>query len=283
MSNPEASAAASLAEAQRGLSRWITAPEGAGAVLAGGARREAEALIRGDCGLDAEARLGVYANAFFARIHGALANDYPALAAELGEGAFHDLVKVYLLAHPSRSFTLRDVGGSLADYLAEGPLADTFRRRCAHAADLARFEWALVEAFDAADAPALERDALAAVPSARWAELRFALAPSLRLLSLSHPVHERLPAADAGAGAGAPGPLSARPTHYRVWRRDESVRWKEIDAGERALLEAARAGVPFGALCERLAEDGPEDDAAPRAVALLERWIAAGLLAGLDA
>lgn len=187
-------------------------------------------------------------------------------------------MKVYLLAHPSRGSSLRDVGGSLAAYLAHGPLADTFRRRCAHAADLARFEWALVEAFDAADAPVLARDVLAALPPARWAELRFAFAPALRLLALGHPVHERLP----DAGAGSAGPLAVRPTHYRVWRRGESVRWKEIDAIEHGLLDAARAGLPFGALCERLATQGPADEAAPRAVALLESWLAAGLLASAD-
>lgn len=254
------------------------------AVLVEDERGAAEALVRGDRGLDAAARLHVYGNAFFARIHEALGNDYPGLAAELGADAFHDLVKVYLLAHPSRFFSLRDVGGALAGYLADGALADAFRRRCAHGADLARFEWALVEAFDAVDAPVLRREALAAVAPERWAGLRFALAPSLRLLSLAHPVHERLPAdADGEAPPRTPSPLTARPTHYRVWRRDESVRWTEIDADERALLGDVAEGTPFGALCARLADRGDESDAAPRAVGLLERWLAAGLIAGLAA
>lgn len=278
-----AGSAAGLAETQRRLSRWITAPEGVRAVLED-ERAAAEALVRGDRGLDVAARLHVYGNAWFARIHEALRSDHPALASELGADAFHDLAKVYLLAHPSRFFSLREVGGALADYLTDGALADTFRRRCAHAADLARFERTLLDAFDAADAPVLAREALASVAPERWAGLRFVLAPSLRLLSLAHPVHERLPVDEIAApdtSPRAPAPLAARPTHYRVWRRDEGVRWKEIDEDELALLRDARDGAPFGALCASLAERGDEAEAAPRAVALLERWLAAGLLAGL--
>lgn len=270
-----------LAAAQRRLSRWITAPEGVRAVLVGDERAAAEALVRGDRGLDAAARLGVYGHAYFARVHEALGKDYPALAAELGADAFHDLVKVYLLAHPSRSASLRDVGGALAAYLERGVLADTFRRRCPHAADLARFEWALVEAFDAADAPGLARDALARIEPERWAGMRLALAPSLRLLSLAHPVHERR--FDDDATPRAPAPLAARPACYRVWRRDDVVRWKEIEPDECAVLRDALEGAPFGALCERLAESGGEDDAAARAVDFLEHWLAAGLVAGAEA
>ncbi|HVP31353.1 MAG TPA: DNA-binding domain-containing protein [Myxococcota bacterium] len=273
----------SLAETQRRLSRWITAPEGVATVLVGDEERAAAELLRDDRGLAPAARLAVYGDAWFTRLHDALAKDYPVLAADLGPEVFHDLVKVYLLAHPSRSFSLRDLGFALAHELAAGPLAEVFARRCAHGADLARLEWALVEAFDAADAAPLERGDLASVAPERWAELGFHFTPSLRILSLAWPVHERLPPADSTDDAMPPPgeAFAARSTHLRVWRRDETVRWKEIDAEEIRLLRLAQAGAPFGALCHELAHDRPEDVAALRAAGLLEGWLAGGLLVGL--
>lgn len=251
------------------------------AVLVGDERAAAEALVRGDRDHDVAERLTVYGHAYFARLHEALGQDYPALAAELGAGAFHELVKLYLRAHPSRFASLRDVGGEVAAWLERGALADAFRRRCAHAADLARFEWALVEAFDAADAPVLARDAMVRVAPEHWAGMRLALTPSLRLLSVAFPVHERLPGDDTRPRP--PAPLAARRTDYRIWRHDEIVRWKEIPSFELAALRDAAAGAPFGALCERLAETGGAEGTAAMAAALLERWLAAGLVAGVEA
>lgn len=280
-------AAPTLAATQRRLRRWITAPSGVRAVLVGDERAAAEALLRSDRGLDAATRLQVYGHAFFARLHEALAKDYPGLAAELGAETFHALVKGYVHVRPSRFASLRDLGAALADHLERDAVADTVRRRFAHGADLARFEWALVEAFDAADAPVLGRAALGAIAPDRWAEMRFTLAPSLRLLALAYPVHERLAADDEPLSSGsAPdrgSPLAARPVCYRVWRFEEVVRWKEVEAVELALLRDVAAGAPFAALCGRLAEQTGEDGAAARAVALLERWLASGLLSGVEA
>src|SRR5688572_33389810 len=50
---------------------------------------------------DALARLHVYANAYFARIHGVLVADYPKLVALLGDDAFRELVVPYLRTHPT--------------------------------------------------------------------------------------------------------------------------------------------------------------------------------------
>ena len=148
---------AALDETQRWLARLITAPEGVGSALAAegeGAAERLAALVRADRGLAPERRLDVYAHAYSARIEEALREDFGALAAALGGDAFHDLVLTYLMAHPPSRPSLREAGARLADHLATEPFAAIFGRVCPYAAELARLEWAMAEAFYAGRAGA---------------------------------------------------------------------------------------------------------------------------------
>jgi hypothetical protein len=271
---PEIGAQPALAELQRWLARLIAAPEGVrrGLEELGDARGEALAgLVRGDSSLPAERRLEVYANAYFRRLQGVLAEDFGALAAALGTEWFHDLATAYLWAKPPRHFSLREAGARLADFLARDPRAEPFRSRFPWAADLARLEWALVEAFDAPDAPELGREALAALPAARWPGLRLELQPALRVLELAWPVHELRAAFDAGAPLE---PLRAAPAASAVcvWRSDERVQQRPLPRDEARALALARRGEPFAALCEAIAAEAGEARAPARAAALLEAW-----------
>ena len=80
-----------LGSLQEQLWRLITAPSGVEPVAG---------FLRGDAKASPGERLGVYANAYFARLHDCLAEDFPATARALGPDAFHDLVKTYLMVHP---------------------------------------------------------------------------------------------------------------------------------------------------------------------------------------
>lgn len=253
-----------LASLQRELGRWISALEG----LPDGA--ELDARVRADRGVDATRRIDVYANAYFARLHDVLRDDYPALAAALGDAAFHDLAKLYLLAHPPRSFTLRFLGARLPAFLAS-PAAELFRERWPFAPDLAAFEWAIADVFDAADRPVLAREALAAVPADSWPELRFELGAALRLLTLDWPV---APLREAHDDSEALPALVPETTTLLVWRRDERVRWRTLPPAEARAFSALVAGQDFASVCAHV-------DAAPDALAFLERWLADGLLSAL--
>ena len=68
-------------------------------------------------------RLAVYANAYFARIHDCLRDDFGALARALGPAAFHDLVKTYLMMHAPTRPSLRHAGAHLAEHLSTEPFA----------------------------------------------------------------------------------------------------------------------------------------------------------------
>ena len=80
-------------------------------------------------------------------------------APSIGSRAFERLSIEYLTAHPSRSFTLRNLGSQLAEWLAANPRYAG--RRHALAVDVARIEWAFVEAFDSAERAPLTLEQIA--------------------------------------------------------------------------------------------------------------------------
>lgn len=271
-----------LETTQQQLKRLIVAPNGVATALAEAgepAARQLASLVRSDARLAAVDRLEVYANAYFYRIRDCLIDDFGALHAALGADLFHDLVTAYLLACTPRHPSLRFAGDRLAGYLANAAAAAPFRRALPWAPDLARLEWALIDAFDVADAPVVPRSALAEIAPERWAELRFVLHPSLQLLEVAFPVHASRRAFDREEPA--PETLTAEAGSLVVWRNGERPSYREVDALEADGLRILVEGASFGALCVRVAGEKGDDAAPTHAAALLARWQADGLLARL--
>jgi len=252
-------------------------------------------MIRGDARLAAEDRLDIYASMYFYRLRDSLAEDFPRVAAIVGGAAFHNLATDFLLAHPSRHWSLRALGVPFPEFLESHALSGPFP----FLADLARLEWARIEMFDAADAEVLSRDEAAA----GGPELHLALVPAARLLSLAWnvaPVWRALGQEEPPAGSGsnsaavaddqgeefaAPRPVEPperRQTAILVWRQEFSVYHRTVTPIEAACLRMARQdGVSLPDLCEIIlgGEQAQEPQAAMRAVAdLLGRWLEDGLV-----
>ena len=66
-------------------------------------------------------RLEIYNRQYWFRVLGALAEDFPALRSVIGARAFEAMSVAYLSEHPSRSFSLRNLGSKLAEWLAKNP------------------------------------------------------------------------------------------------------------------------------------------------------------------
>lgn len=260
-----------LERTQRLFWELIAAPEGAAsgvAALAAGDREEALAMIRTRPGMTPVERLDVYANMYFFRILDVLREGYPVLLSLLGDDAFHNLVTDYLLQYPSRHWSLRWVGERLPEYLrghAAGLAAP-------HLADVAALEWALHDAFDAADATPLRAQDLAALAPEAWPELVLLADPSLRLLDLATPASRLWQDVKAGRAMTPPD----RGRHpVRVWRRELRVFHKDIDPFEYEALALVAAGLPFADVCARLAgHAGDPLEAASAVAGLLRVWLA---------
>ncbi len=264
----------SLDQTQRLFWKLITAPEGVAAgraTLPVSDRADADRLARADTRLSAVERLDIYADMYFYRIRDCLKEDFPAVAAVVGETAFHNLITDYLLAHPSTHFSLRYVGRQLPAFVRQHALIE----RWPYLADLALLEWTIMEAFDAPDAEPITPTSLATVAADRWAELRFDATPSLRMLRLQWPVHEAWARTQREEDVSE---VHAAPTVIRVWRQDLRVFHRPVDVTESAALDALTSGATFAETCESIAAVAGDAPPADRAVALLHNWLADGLL-----
>jgi hypothetical protein len=231
--------------------------------------------LRSDRGIAQEARLGVYRHGYFARIHDVLRDDFGALHALFGAAAFHDLAKLYLLAHPPRSHSLRDVGSKLPAFLA-GPVAEPFATRWPWAADLASLERALIDVFDAPDRLLLDREALSLLPPAAWGALELELVPAHRILMLEWPVHRLRQAWSNEVPLPA---LDRSPTTVVVHRHREEVFTRSLGELEQRALALVGAGRDLASICGCAADELGDAGSPSEVLALLERWLADGLLA----
>ncbi len=227
--------------------------------------------IQGDARFPAALRLGVYSDAYALRLVEVLGESYPAVQAALGAKRFAALVSGFAREHPSRFRSARAYGEELPQWLASqltGP-------RAGGIADLARFEWAVAGAFDAADQTALEAASLAAVAPAEWPQLQFEFSPSLRRVAVTSNCVAWWRC--ACAGESRPGRWRATgPQQWLVWRCELAVYYRRLAPLEAQALDAARAGRRFGELCEQL-------DEAARAATLLHGWFSEGLVTAFTA
>lgn len=220
----------------------------------------AESFIAPNSRLTAFERLEIYNRQYWFRVLGALAEDFPGLRAVVGGRKFGALSIAYLSEHPSRSFTLRNLGSKLPEWLAAHPEQTGRRHRLA--VDVAQIEWAFVEAFDSAERPPLTVDQIATLDG----NSRLALQPHLRLIELDYPaddlvlgLHKREGRQTSEAGMehddGSESPMTlvrirARRTWLAAHRVDLSVYYRRLEREEFQVLAAIRQGLQLGEAIE---------------------------------
>jgi hypothetical protein len=225
---------------------------------------------------NAARRLRIYYDAYRLRLIEALAGDYATLRAVLGEGAFHAAAAAYVHATASRLRNVRWYGAQLPDFLRD--TAPWNARR--ELADIARFEWTLTLAFDAAEAPRASLAELAALAPESWPAIAFVLHPSAHLLRLSGNAPVLRKAVDAGV------PLPAiesgdSSVDWLIWRNGANVCFRSLSVAERRALEATQRGARFAAICERAYAFVPADHAPALVAGWLRAWVDDSLIAAV--
>lgn len=237
-------------------------------------------------------RLAIYSNAYFARLLECLRAEFPLLAVAAGREAFDALAIGFLVAHPSRSYTLNRLGASLPNYLAETrPARDGAADDVSEApdwadllVDLAQLEWAINEVFDG---PGSERrprnlhDERQLLGSGSGL-VRVVTCPSLRLLTFRFPLHDYFSQLKLASSQGDVAPTDDHPqeivppvagrSHLALVRRDYVVWRYPLSAAQFALLTELQSGRPLAEAIETALESLPAGaDEAPLE-ARLERW-----------
>ncbi len=230
----------------------------------------------GSAGPVLDARLGAYVEGYRSRLVEALGTTYPALKATLGGELFEQRMREYIESTPSRHYSVRYYGGAVEGLMA----AEGGGSMRAVLAELARWEWLLAEVFDAPDDSSLTVDELGAVAPESWAGATFSLRSCVRRIDMNSNAVDYWRAAKELCAA--PAALATdSPTQWLLWRRGTATLFRSVDPIEAMALDAARAGLSFGAVCERMAGCVEEMQVAMRAASLLRGWISEELIAGV--
>jgi hypothetical protein len=239
-------------------------------------RLYASGFIKPNDRLTSFERLEIYNRQYWFRLLSSMNEDFPGLCAVLGDRRFEAMSKAYLVDCPSRSFTLRNLGARLEAWLRKHPKWAASKQ--ALAIDIARLEWADIEAFDGKPEPALRTEDLGAGDGAK---LKLKLQPYVRLLDLKYPVDDLLldvrkedEDTDFASNAfqerrkrkrvQAVAKLKPANIFLAVHRVDDSVYFRRIAREEFVILSALRDGKSLGRAIDaafRKSRVPPEDRA----------------------
>ncbi len=144
--------------------------------------------IVGPDGLCAPRRFNVYRNNVVVSLCDALGETFPAIKNLLGEDYFNALARTFVKAHPPTSPVLMWYGGDFAGFIeAFPPLAGY-----PYLGDVARLEWAWLQAFHAADAAPLDPGLLNDVAPDAIGAVTFTRHPAAALVASRWPVWDLL-------------------------------------------------------------------------------------------
>lgn len=189
----------------------------------------------------------------------ALEQTYPRTLEHLGHATFNVLSRDFIELPDVRQRKLMQIGEGFSAYLAQ-------HHTDPPVADLAAVEWAWLESYHAADAPALALGDLAAYDEPGLLALEVILHPSSRIVATGSAVIELLPEVEANCASCA-AILVTRPQHI--------VRLLPLSTLQAQIAHGAENCATMGNLLQTAIEALGEAEALPTVFALIE----AGMLA----
>ena len=273
-----------LADIQRDFARAIMRPLTASEGMQRTTAATASRIVKPNDRLDAFERLQIYNQQYWWRLLGNFGEDYRGLRAVIGKRKFDRLAIAYLESIGSTSWSLRDLGAKLGDFILAHPEFVAPHQRLA--LDMIRVEWARVVAFDGDERPLLDPARIAKIPADR---LKIGLQPYVTLLELAHPIDRllgKLRSLTIETGSVSNAVFATRnrrtkrlfarprrePLHLAVHRHEYLVYYKRLAPEAHRLLLALRDGETLDTACARAfagAKELPEQSAAK-----LQEWFA---------
>lgn len=131
-----------------------------------------------------ERRLGVYHANTLNSLTDVLSAAYPVVQRIVGDRFFRGLASEFIAVHPPRQPTLFQYGSAMAEFLNRFEPA----KDLPYLPDVARLEWARIDAYFAPDSDPLDPQRLANISPEQIVDLRFKVQPAHQLVESAFPV-----------------------------------------------------------------------------------------------
>ena len=201
------------------------------------------------------ARFEVHRNHYVITLVEALETTFPVVRRVVGEHFFGQAARAFVRAEPPVRPCLFEYGSGLGSFLSTyGPAAELV-----YLADLARLEWAVNEAWHAADASVFQPDELAGLDAGALEALALDLHPRYRLVVSPWPVDRIWRAHRATDAEPEAVALDAGPARVLVRRAQDEIELAALGEAEAALLLALTRAARLGEALEAAAAR-PETD-----------------------
>jgi Putative DNA-binding domain len=207
-----------------------------------GAGEPPQGLFRTANPADAAARLAVYRNNVWSSLVRALEESFPVVQALVGAEFFAGMAREFIKAHPPTSPVLSQYGGEFGAFIgAFAPAAEL-----PYLADVARLEWARIQAYHSADVEPLPLSTFAAQlvrPAALQAAF-LGLHPGAGIVRSAHPI-----VAIWAAHQGAQELADIAPTRAEnalVFRARDEPNVHSVSHAVAGFIEALLHGQPLG-------------------------------------
>ena len=211
---------------------------------------ECAAHVTGNSRLTPAEQVDIYRRQYWLRHLDALADDYPGVAHLLGEDGFDAFLRAYLVAHPPRHKSLRDLGSDIVafsqGYAFPASLRDV-------AIEMVAYEHAFIDMFDGAEPPPLDPQKITSMPEDAWERARIVIHPLLMRRHVRFAVHRLRLEAKASDAEPRTEPPAESPANLVLFRDDNRIRFEELGGTAFALLDALARGEALGPACEQVA------------------------------
>ena len=208
---------------------------------------------------DAAERLAIYRNNFLIGLGEALKANFPVTLQLLGGDFFEQAARRFILAKPPEQPCLFEYGAGFPDYLRDLPQLAAM----SYVAEVARFEFARIAAYNAPTEAYLTADRLAGLSPEQLEAIPLRLARHVQTVAVRAPVLALWQAHQKPEPDLAGIDMNARPHSLLVCRPDRLLIMREVDEPAARFLSAATDETSLGAVAAR---SGASNDAALGAI-----------------
>lgn len=234
------------------------------------------ACIVDDERVSKQTRLEIYKNAYAIRLSKCIDTDHPMLGKYLGDELFKTMANGYINNHPSHYTSLRHYCDNLPAYLSK---TEPFTS-APILAEIAAFERAMLNAFDAADDKRASVEDLKSIEQEKWPAIKISFHSSVRVFTAYwNSVESWQALKDENT---PPEATKYSPQHWLIWRGvDLLTQFRSLTNESYIMLNGFESGDNYADVCETLLAHVPEDTISELTLKYLFEWLNSGLIKNL--